>query len=652
MKKFVCLILFLSLPVCAAGPEIVNREDGQNITSQIRDLEVQEMLRQTSEFDECRRKNQFTAGDSPAVRDQKTKAAQECFRRKVSDLRDPRRLQQLSELLNLQQYGLVKSKNVRDIQNFLDDKMYKAMTGVDRQEADKRKLIDSLKFKNKKHLDQALFIDLYKTQLSKNALYEVSRFCFESFRKEGATSTGKSFGEYWKEHFQENLQVADVTDTGSAVDFGAMTDPEKKEKVYEDIFRSLSIGGQNGLEREKLSQFFMTCGAMIRPLCDGFKDSARQNMQANRSMVGLGAATATPATGQPATRTATPAATDPGAEAPEAQAPEATAQSAGGPRKGAVACLAQNKVMEIKKALADTQKIREQFDQMAENPQSAALALIGGKIFTPGQDGAETLDNLSNYTSADVLEGGSRQNDQAQSAAQRCSSNPELATCENFFVNQEQLDRAKHDVDMEMTLKREVEMARVRALKAQDQQKLEDYLREQGYFPLLQRLQAGNLTDEQLVEEIGAQFEAKKMATLAQINRNLGSRQVRAEANPDEIRRASETSIKQSKEERARMAQVVLFNNIITSHLELTRRDAQGNRTSAGRNVNAWRKEEEGLSRSQINTGLFANLRASDSEQNPNGIGANEQLGGMELIDQLLGKQGEERASGNNTRPR
>ncbi len=639
MKKLIWLYLLTSLPVFATGPEIVNREDGRNITSQIRDLEVQEMLRQTSEFDECRRKNQFAAGDSPAVRDQKTQAAQDCFRRKVTDLRDPRRLQQLSELLNLQQYGLVKSKNVRDIQNFLDDKMYKAMTGVDRQEADKRRLVESLKFKNKKHLDQGLFIDLYKTQLSKNALYEVSRFCFESFRREGEPVSGKSFGEYWKQHFTQNLQVAEVTDTGSAADFGAISDPEKKEKVYEDIFKSLSIGGQNGLEREKLSQFFMTCGAMIRPLCDEFKGAAKRNMQENRSMVGLGARTTPPAAGQPSPQTPPPD----GAPA-EDPAPDAAAQTGGGTRKGAVACLAQNKIMEIKKALADTQKIREQFDQMAENPQSAAAALFRGKIFTPGQDGAETLDNLSNYTSADVLEGGSTQGGQTQAAAERCSSNPELAACENFFVNQEQLDRAKHDVDMEMTLKREVEMARVRQLKAQDQQKLEDYLREQGYFPLLQRLQAGNLTDEQLVEEIGAQFEAKKMATLAQINRNLGSRQVRAEANPEEIRRASQTSITQSKEERARLAQVVLFNNIITSHLELTRRDAQGNRTSAGRNVNAWRKEEQGLSRSQINTGLFANLRASDSEQSTNGIGANEQLGGMELIDQLLGKQGEENA--------
>jgi hypothetical protein len=625
MKKLIYLLALSTAPAYASGTEIVGRDDGRNITSQIRDLEVEEMLRQTSEFDECRRRNQFAASDSPTARDQKTQAAQECFRRRVSDVRDPRRLQQLSEILNLQQYGLVKSKNVRDIQSYLDDKMYKALTGVDRREADKRRLVESLKFKNKKHLDQALFIDLYKTQLSKNALYEVSRFCFESFRKDGVPVSGKSFGEYWRENFSQSLQVGDVTDTGTAADFGAISDPEKKEKVYEDIFRSLSIGGQNGFDREKLSQFFMTCGALIRPLCDDFKNSARQNIRENRSMVTLGAGTA-PA--QPP-RPAAPA------PSPEGATPE---DAAPGGRKGAVACLAQNKIMEIKKALADTEKIREQFDQMAENPQSAAAALFRGKIFTPGQDGAETLDNLSNYTSADVLEGGRRLDDQSAAAAERCTSSPELAACENFFVNQEQLDRAKHDVDMEMTLKREVEMARVRELKARDQQKLEDYLREQGYFPLLQRLQAGTLTDEQLVQEIGAQFEAKKMATLAQINRNLGSRQVRREANPEEIRQASQTSIRQSKEERARLAQVVLFNNVITSHLELTRRDAQGNRTSAGRNVNAWRKEEQGLSGAQIDAGLFANLRASDGGQAANGIGANEQLGGMELIDQLLGK--------------
>jgi hypothetical protein len=78
---------------------------------------------------------------------------------------------------------------------------------------------------------------------------------------------------------------------------------------------------------------------------------------------------------------------------------------------------------------------------------------------------------------------------------------------------------------------------------------------------------------------------------------------------------------------------VVLFNNIITSHLELTRKE---DKSSAGRNINAWKKEEQDLKNAQIDPNLFSNLKASDDGGN-NRVG-NEEFAGDEFIDTFLGK--------------
>src|SRR5690606_369790 len=108
----------------------------------------------------------------------KAKAAVDCFREKLKD-KDPKEIQKLAQNLQLESYGLVQGKNVQSIQEYLSNRMYEKLTGVNLEEKDLQKRIESMSFKNRKMVDQKVFFDLYRTQLGKNALYEISRFCFE-----------------------------------------------------------------------------------------------------------------------------------------------------------------------------------------------------------------------------------------------------------------------------------------------------------------------------------------------------------------------------------------------------------------------------------------------------------------------------------------
>ncbi len=604
MKKLIYTFTFfvVSLGVFAqTAPvqEIVNPDDGKQIVSVVKDMQVLEMLEKTSEFKNCREMNKFDATASDKARNDAIQKAQNCFRTELEEPKSKEKLTTLSEALNLQHYGLVQSKNLKDIQNYLADKMYESLTGVNPKDADFK---EKMKFKNKKHIDQKTFIEMYRSQLGKNALYEVSRFCFQDLRsKVSAASNAESFSEHWKNYQKGNLTIKNVDDFGKPVFGSNLSAPDDKSAVYKEIFASIQTADSTkAMDSQTMSDFFLECGKLIVPLCAEYQTStAKKSLDNITSQVKL----------------------------------------SGNASIGAAACLAKGRIQDYRKALADVEKVDEEFVKMASsNADFGNLALKGQpiKLFESGKNGNETIDDLTNFTSSDVLEGGYTKDELAKKKAEDCAKRAELAECEGFITEGEDLDKAKHNVEMELTLKREVEMARVKKL-AESEQSLEEYLKENGFFELLKGDQYKTMNEQQLMDAIGTSYEAKKLATLQQINNKLGARQVAKGVTPNVVQANALEVTKQATEERSRLAQVVLFNNIITSHLSLKKKDANGKEQSAGRNINVWKREEAALGASKVDPGLFQNLKAgSDGET---GLGKDNQIAGFELLDEILGKE-------------
>lgn len=616
MKKLIYTLTFLVLPFSAVAlqqPEIVNPDDGKNIVSVVKDMQVKEMLEKTNEFNDCRKKNEFKAGASQADRNAAIKAAQDCFRTELAKGKGKEKLKELSEALNLQHYGLVQSKNIKDIQAYLSDKMYESLTGVNPKDADFK---EKMKFKNRKHIDQKVFIEMYRSQLGKNALYEVSRFCFENLRTTDPTNKTKTtFAEHWAGYVPNSNYLTvgtpatagapavpgNVTDDGDPQFGTKLSTPDDKSTVYKEIFTSIQSTDANASMNSdaNMSAFFMECGKLIVPLCENFRTTtATSSLNTNDSQVAIT-----------------------------------------GTNIGAAACLAKARIQDYRKALADTEKIAALFNEMAaKDTDLGNLALKGEpiKLFESGRNGNETIDDLTNFTSNDVLSGGYTKDELATQKAEKCAQRAELAECEGFISEGEDLDKAKHNVEMEMTLKREVEMARVKKLKELNDQSLPDYLKENGMFDLLEKDKYKTMSEKDLMDAIGSSYEAKKLATLQQINNKLGARQV-AKNTTAITKSDAEKVTTQASEERSRLAQVVLFNNIITSHLSLKKKDADGNEQAVGRNINPWKKEATALGTSQVDPQLFANLKkGSDGAE---GLGKDNQIAGFELLDEILGKE-------------
>ncbi len=613
MILFILCGVILHTPLNASD-EIIDPDASKQFSTVIKDVEVEDMLNKTSEFKDCRDKNKFEAGDKEPKKTQKIQAAEKCFRDKLTKGKSEEELKKLSEQLNLQQYGLVKSKSSQDLQKYLNDKMYKSMTGVDPNEKNLQKLKEDLKFGKKKHIDQRIFFQLYKTQLGKNALYEVSRFCFENLRSKIPGSTNAtSFAEHWSNFSPGSLMTKNadgtvtlnVSDSGTPK-FGTTLETEDKTKIYEDIFKSIQGANGTGLTPSLLQKFFLECGSTIVPLCDVF-----QNSQKVKDLGDIKSQT------------------------------DASTLS-----PGAAACLTKSRLQGYRKAIGDVTLIITKEKEISDFDKSASLylsALEGKPIKIFGQNSDdETVDDLTNYTSKDFVEGGLSQDELFKQAAEKCEAKPELSECEGIISNGESFEKAKHNVEQELTLKREVEMARIRELK-KNRESLEKYLEENGYADILDQFKKGQLDEAGIEEKVGQAFEAKKIAFLQQMNAKLGKRQVQTDpknSTPQLDKDNVKQVIQETKEERARIAQVVLFNNIITSHLELTKKKKGTNKgTVVGRNVNAWKREEKALEAAQVNSSLFQNIKSSNSDATS--LGRENQIDGFEIIDSLLGKQSE-----------
>ncbi len=574
--------------------DIVDPKSGKQITSFIKDVEIQEMLEGTKEFRDCRDLNKF----DPTVTDsnekvKKIQAAEKCFKDKITKGKGLKELEELSKKLDLENYQLIRSKNVQDIQKYLDDKMYKSLTGVDRNEKDFKKMQEDLKFGRKKMIDHKVFIELYKMQLGKNSIFEISRFCFEDLRKKNLQS-GDSFAEHWANYYPGSLRVDDLNDQGIPK-FGKQIDTTDKQKIYTDIFKSIQGPNGKGLSDQLLSQFFSECGKMIVPLCETFQNSINV--------------------------------TDPTEKVDE------TKRTVGG-----AACITKNRLQEYRKANLKAEKIIKYLENEAKDDKEFKLILSNLengplKIYGDGQDpDEESIDDLTNYTSNDMLTQG---DGNPSKKLEECKQRPELASCEGLISDDESFEKAKHDIESEMTLKRLVEMEKIKKIVTEDKKSLKNYLEDNGYHDILKKFNENQLKEDQIEIEVGKAFEAKKKTLLEQIHSKLGKRQISKNSNQQNTINQQDANdvVQEVKEEKGRLAQMVLFNNIITSHLEL--RDK--NKNIVGTNINVWNREKNALETGQVDPSLFQNMKQSNGKTN--GLGKDSKIENFDFIDVFLGKE-------------
>lgn len=541
----------------------LNRQFG----SVIKDRENERKLHDSIEFKQCREE---VKGKTKSTSDI-AQLASDCLAEKLNG-KGIKDLENLSSNLNLTDYQLISSNNVKEISKYLSNKLYKSLTGVDPNEKDPKKL--SFRNKDRKMVDQRDLITLYKNQVGKNALLTISSYCFEDLRATSSLSSSNpnQFGPHWEKYFANpQMTISTVNDLGQP----SFKSPSSGKDTYSDMLDSLMLG-KNALDDNTadktslLGKFFNDCTKMIKELCENFPNSVL--------------------------------------------------------KVGAKSCVVKAKLANYRKTFSAIDKILndKEFQDTGKSALVTELSANNGSL-----DGL--FDDLTSITSTDILKGGSTD----ISKATECEKNPGSTGCEAFLGNKGSNDELYDNTEMNVAFRKEVEIAKVKTLK--DQQ-LAEYLEANGYLNL-----NANSKESEIIAAIQARFDAEREGMIQTLNKELGSRQTKADVANSKT--DDKTLIKKNatevSEERARLAQVILFNNIITSQLSLKKSDGKGNDVSLGRNVNPLKKELAAASKDsgQINNDFFTGLQSSTTSGSAGSkVTGNESIGSITFLDTILGK--------------
>lgn len=579
------LFFILLTPSTWANPNemLSDKELEKKFVSIIKENEIVKLIEKTKDFNDCRKDNEFVKADTPEMRYKKAKTAQECFQNKFKD-KSTKEIQKLSENLGLESYQLVKSKNIKDITEYLGQRMYTALTGISEKDQKNKIKLANMKFKDKKVIDQREFFKLYSYQLTKNALLEVSRFCFQNLTNttkddKGENPSTHTFHDHWKLFFngtrnQENpSQVKtskgeDITVSDDKTHhWGDLSESAEPNQAYEKIF-----SGMGNIDPQKLSHFWEFCTGHMKQMCDDYKPDS-------------------------------------------------------GSSRGANSCLAINRLRNIRNAISDTEKTEEYMNK--EMVSGVSVGLDNGenaRFFKVDKE--TTYDSLTNVSSMELLEKPDRK---LNELIANCKEDASALDCDKFIAEKgTQSAELLHKIDQEMMLKQEAEIARIIQIKTDNKIPLDEYFRENGYFELADK--GENVTKEEIREFLSRNYQAQRTAVTNRLKETVGSRQISDEQEDDSRSMAIKTAVSDTEQERARLAQVILFNNIITSNLSLINTKNE----EVSKNVGAWKKESESLISNNIDQELFQNIQGVIDTSG--GAAKNNSIKGTEFIDLIIGK--------------
>jgi len=297
---------------------------------------------------------------------------------------------------------------------------------------------------------------------------------------------------------------------------------------------------------------------------------------------------------------------------------------------GAKACIAKTRLTAYKRAMKASEDIVKGLTENAG--PDIFLALDKNEMVKRYQRGAgdeKSLNELTNNASVDFYK--ATQNDSTQEA-EECIKDP--SQCDQFVVVSDAETRIEQNTNLMYLAKREAELARVRDLVSKQGQALDEYL-EKNYPDLKDKAKQPGFN---LEEAISQRWDARRESVIDEIKKRIGANQVTEDeekTDPNEKARVAKGNAERSLSEKTRLAQVIFFNNIISSSLNLQTQSGQG----LGRNIQALSNELDSAETEA--QGVFTNLRQLTNNGNGGSSGGqlngNESVTNIDFLDDFIG---------------
>jgi hypothetical protein len=601
--KLLILFAFISIALNAA-----DLQDEANLhLAAVKEKDVEKQVLNSSLFKDCK-----DAAEAVKDAQQRNQQIRECFGGKI-DSQNDEEIQNLAQNFDLNSFDVLKSQDSKEVRNYFKERLNVAIYGPNYHEEKLKKL---------KIVDQRTYLELYKTQLGKNILLDVSTYCLENLRDKNSKSIAPACnknpkGQKWEGCFttdKEGKKAVNFPAGGADSFWRNLTEVTYDPNTSSDEIEKIS---KQDFERgaEYLNAKFQLCSLSINKMC--------QRYECNNTVT---------------------TASDPETIAecstlnsnwkPNSATDDNTTNNEKyslGENKtdGRIACTVMKKLRAYRKAIISTGDLEAEFDKLKDKQNFITnVSQYSGK----GQ-GEKSIDEITSISSKEITENAKIQSIQgsenkAKEFKEDCESNPNfVGDCSRYVIDETKIANIEVEFEAATALK----LKEIESLKnSNNLEQLEKYLLDNGMNQQAEKLAKNELSQEEITEIIKNKFKAERMAVLNNLKEQLNRR---SSAKSDAVLSANiESDIKDKKN---RLDNIFHYSNIITSFLEIE--DSQGNISKNRNSLDIERQGMQNFGNQASQSGsedYFIELSKDAQENSSAGSATNVDLG---IIDLILG---------------
>jgi hypothetical protein len=529
--------------------------------------------------------------DAPNSPQNKRQRARDCFESQLLGKSDSE-IAELADQLSLEANRLIPNKSRKAVTEYFVARIQNALYGAGAAGDDRRK-------RDKTLVDHSVFADLYENQLGKNLLMEVSRYCHHNIIPDGkqpkdpkdpvrviALLKSTDCTPQLPLHLSLNCLDKKIEDTGDVVST-PQSPTAPTPTIYQEFETAFTVGG-SPVSGADMQYLFTSCMKLVANFCN-----FRNICIANETAIVAGTTPDLKGFGD---------INNPGVLSNCPQGSQAMAKS----ELGKNSCLLQTKIRAFRTNLTALNKTKEQLADM-EDRQNDSRALRGAdsKMELHQNTGDSSVAAITTLTTKDAEEIGGLGNADAADLEQ-CSRSPEDPKCDEFYYTNAERVRFEQmgQVYDAATI---AERRRIEGLSS-DKDRLKTYLESKGYADLAERLEKGTATEAEIVEVAKTRFASEREAAYASMEERFLDKQ-RPVNNPSATPVGDELA-KRFQSEQRQLSQLMLYNNIVTSYIEVSR--------GSERLTNAATRERE-VEAMRDNSGAVGNSLTFFENLNPGG---------------------------------
>jgi hypothetical protein len=497
-------------------------------------------------------------GDKDAVRNKirtAQKNASDCIKKKLENVQGEE-LEKVSKELGLKEYGLVKGQGTKAIVDYFSKRFEKVFFTTKNGKTDRM------------IVDQTLFFDIYESQIGKSVLLEISNYCMNQLDLTQSTN---------RAGFYNALQatppdISKFTDTFEKNRPATNSVDPSPDAIYDEFLTDV-VGQAPGSTldptstKNRLESVYKNCTQIIPNLCKVYQECLCDFNKQVETAKGKA----------PPSCNGLPSGTDYQTQCVSGTTTSITAGSTQivEPTRGRNSCHVEAR---LRAHRTNLNLVNEQQTLLRNEYGGGAqlnAATSGNDVY---QGGDQSIDDLTSLSSKDI--------DEIQMGDEK-SEECKLDDCSQFSFDASESSKFANTAAAYSAVTA-IELKKLKDSQ-NDDEKLIGFLKSKGYNDLADEVSNKSRGTDLIVQDALQRFESHREATFGEMAKAFERKQL---VGDEQTRTQKIDDIKSDLKNRSNdFKQLVLFNNVVMSFLNIQRRKSDGSLEDAGTNVKSLQRE-------------------------------------------------------------